>query len=74
VVINYFFILITKSFKKTSNIRLCSLAATKDYSDSTQAVSDYKFRWQIEEHYKQIKDLKILIYFPVKLQLLDSNV
>ncbi|GAI23287.1 unnamed protein product, partial [marine sediment metagenome] len=49
-------VILVKSKLKNGKVRLWSLATTKDYSDPTQAVKDYRLRWQIEERYKQIKD------------------
>jgi hypothetical protein len=48
-------IICIKSTLKNGKVRLWSLATTKDYEDSADAVKDYKLRWQIEERYKQIK-------------------
>lgn len=49
-------VILAKTKQKKGKVRLFSLATTKDYSDPTQAVRDYRLRWQIEERYKQIKN------------------
>jgi len=49
-------IILVKSILKNAKVRLYSLATTKDYSNASDAVKDYRLRWQIEERYKQIKD------------------
>ena len=49
-------IILVKSMLKSGKVRLWSLATTKGYKNPSDAVKDYKLRWQIEERYKQIKD------------------
>jgi len=49
-------IILVKSILKNGKVRLWSLATTKDYKNASDAVKDYRLRWQIEERYKQIKD------------------
>jgi hypothetical protein len=49
-------IILVKSTLKNGRVRLYSLATTKDYKNASDAVKDYRLRWQIEERYKQIKD------------------
>jgi len=48
-------VILVRQKLKNGKVRLWSLATTKNYSDPTKAVRDYRLRWQIEERYKQIK-------------------